>query len=155
MSPHRTRGFLRTTLLLALGASPLIVGVASATETLHAPVEPRSGDAGRVDAVRADVPVDRPVVLPVPADVPVLDGAAGPAPMPGIYEGEPRTPMARDRIAPALPGVPGVADSGIRVPDVADLPAAPAVPALPGLPALPAAPAVPGDLGTGLPALGH
>ncbi|WP_433272978.1 hypothetical protein ACQPZF_17835 [Actinosynnema sp. CS-041913] len=113
MSAHRTRGLLRAAVLLAVGASPLLVGAASATEQPLDVVDGKLPDVPKVDSDAAkqvpDLLSGRALKLPVPplAPLPAVPG------LPGASE-LPTAPQARDLPAgvqaPAAPELPGVLD---------------------------------------------
>ncbi|MBB5954238.1 hypothetical protein FHS29_000808 [Saccharothrix tamanrassetensis] len=143
MSAHRTRGILRAAALLAAGATPLLVGSASAAQQPLDVVEGSLSDAPKTSLEltksATDLLGDQAVRLPLP----VRDQVAVEAQLPAVAD----LPAS-----PEVPSVPKARDlpQDAKLPVVAQLPGVSEVqpPNLqqPGLPGLPDAPKPPIDL---------
>ncbi|NUT96837.1 MAG: hypothetical protein HOY78_32920 [Saccharothrix sp.] len=137
MSAHRTRGILRAAALLAVGASPLMAGAASAAEQ---PLELAEGKLG--EAPKVDHDVTRPVTdlldgktLKLPVALPEAQAALGtpklpveaPVPAPAVEEERSLTNGV------ALPATPkAITPPEIKLPNVQQ-PKLPEVPQVPDL----------------------
>ncbi len=151
MSAHRTRGILRAAALLAVGASPLLAGTASAAEAPLDHVDGKLGAAPTADADRTKAATDllsgQALKLPAPvkapaAQLPQLPKLPGTPNVPGTSGALGTVDAVTALTAPQERALPGV-----QVPLVPQVPGAPEVkppavqqPVLPGVPEAPKPP---------------